>query len=96
MVDLGFAQVYESNSSAVNDCLEAALTDRFILGMQTGMRKSELCHDRHIIRIAGAVLTNRDGSPSTFTLHTFTFEKHYGIHCNNSRSNNIIDATIVK
>ena len=96
MVDLSFTQVYGSVSSQFNDSLEAALTDWFILGMQTGMRKSEWCQDRHILNTTGTVIPNRDGSPSAFIFSDFTFEQLHGVHCNNSRLIHITNATIVK
>ena len=43
MVDRGFSSSYGSIADTPNDSLEAALTDWFILAMQTGMRKSGWC-----------------------------------------------------
>ena len=96
MVDFSFLQAYGSGSAQSNDSIEAALTDWLILGMQTGMRKSEWCQDRHILNTTGGVIPNRDGSPSAFILSDFTFARLHGVQCDNSRHNNIADATIVK
>ena len=50
MVDKLSSLSYGQNSRVVNDSLEATLTDWFILGMHTGMRKSEWCQDRYILQ----------------------------------------------
>ena len=96
MVDCAYSTTNHASPSSPDDTLHAALTDWLILGMQTGMRKSEWCQDRHILRKTGQVIPNRDGSASAFLLTDFTFEKSNGVRCDNSRHMYIQDATIVK
>ena len=76
--------------------LDEAITDWFILGMQTGMRKSEWCQDRHLLRKTGQVIPNRDGSSSAFIIEDFTFESATGVRCDNSRHNHITNASAVR
>ena len=64
---------YTVTSPSQNDCSDAALADWFILGMQTGMRKSEWCQDRYILQKTQKVLQNKDGSPSAFTFSDMVF-----------------------
>ena len=80
----------------VNDSLEAALTDWFILGMHTGMRKSEWWQDRNILQKTGDVMKNRDGSSSAFVLDDFIFEHLAGFRCNNTRTSHLQSASLVK
>ena len=48
MVDHLCHMVYNNTSPLSCDCLESVLADWLILGMQTGMRKSEWCQDRYL------------------------------------------------
>ena len=63
--------------------------------MQTSMRKSEWCQDRHILK-KGQVISNKDDSASIFILHGFTFEKPNVRDYGNSMNILIHDAAIVK
>ena len=96
MGDKGFSLSYGSNADTPNDSLEAALTDWFILAMQTGMRKSEWCQDRYLLQKTGKVILNRDGSASAFLFSDFVFEQSNGYRCNNSRLIHIQSASLVK
>ena len=95
MVDHLVSTTQISNISKL-DSLPAALADWFILGMQTGMRKSEWCQDRHILSKTGHVTTNRDGSPSAFTFDDLTFEGTKGCRIINLRTTPIRDAKMIK
>ena len=86
MVERLFSLSYGCTSTAVNDSLEAALTDWFIIGMHTGTRKSEWCQDRYILQKNGNVIKNRDGSSSAFVLDDFMFEHPVGFRCNTTRA----------
>ena len=80
----------------VNDSLEAALTDWFILGMHTGMRKSEWWQDRNILQKTGDVIKNRDGSSSAFVLDDFMSEHPARFRCNHTRTSHLQSASLVK
>ena len=58
MVDFGFKNTL-ANSPEQNT-LDAALTDWFIIGMQSGIRKSEWCQDRYTLQKTKQVILNRD------------------------------------
>ena len=96
MVDQAFSDTYGSPGPKLDDSLEAALTDWFILGMYTGMRKSEWCQDRYLIQKSGQVILNRDGSSSAFILNDFQFEYANGYQCNNDRLADLSQASLVK
>ena len=66
--------MYKSFPEHKQDTLEAALVDWFIIGMQTGMRKSEWYQDRYNLEKTKHINLNRDGSVSIFILEDFTFE----------------------
>ena len=96
MVNKLFLLSYGHQSIGVNDPLEAALTDWFILGMHTGMRKSEWCQDRYILQKTGNVINNRDGSSSAFIMDDFMFEHPIGFRCDTTRTVHIQSASLVK
>ena len=95
MVDYLFKMVHNNISPQLDDS-SAALADWLILGMQTGMRKSEWCQDRYVLSKTGKVTSNRDGSPSAFTLDDFIFEGARGCRISNSRTSTILNAQILK
>ena len=94
MVDFSFKTTLAISPD--HNTLEAALTDWFIIGMQSGMRKSEWCQDRYTLQKTKQVIFNRDGSSSAFIFDDFTFEKICGVRCDNSRSSVIQQAALVK
>ena len=87
---------YNSIDTTYNDSLEASLIDWFILGMYTGMRKSEWCQDRYLLQKNGQVLLNRDHSPSAFILDDFQFEQANGYQCNNNRLASLHNVSLVE
>ena len=96
MVDYAYSQIYNTQSPRTCDTLYAVLTDWFILGMQTGMRKLEWCQGRHLLHKTGHVISNRDNPPSSFILQDLVFERANGVHCDSSRQYFINDTSIVK
>ena len=96
MVDYLYNMAYAKTSSLHIDSSTSALADWLILGMQTGMTKSEWCQDRHILQRTKQVTRNRDGSPSAFLLDDLVFEDSHGRHIPNSRHISISNAKIIK
>ena len=96
MVDHLYHISYNKNPPLSSDCLEAVLADWLILGMQTGMRKSEWCQDRYLLQKTQTVQHNRDGSSSAFIFEDFTFEGHRGYRIPNLRHQAISTAHILK
>ena len=96
MLDHAYSHYQTGKSAALQASLEAATTDWLILCMQTGMRKSDWCQNRHTLKKTRPVIQNKDGSISTFILGDFTFEKFNEKHCDNSTNIFIDDATVVK
>ena len=96
MVDHLFNITHTPLMKPQNDTLPASVLDWFILGMQTGMRKSEWCQDRYLLKKKQQVILNRDGSPSAFILDDFTFQGPRGQRIDNSRNATISNAKFVQ
>ena len=95
MVHQAQINLSKTGISSFNDSLPQALGDWFLIGLVTGIRKSEWCQDRsHSSK--KDITRNIDGSSSAFILSDFTFENKRGVRRDNSRSTYINDAEIVK
>ena len=95
MVQQAQINLTKNGTSSFNDSLPQALGDWFLIGLVTGIRKSEWCQDRsHSSK--KDITRNIDGSSSAFILSDFTFENKRGVRRDNSRSTSINDAEIVK
>ena len=96
MVDHLFNITHIPIMNPQNDTLPASVIDWFILGMHTGMRKSEWCQDCYLLKKTQQVIPNRDGSPSAFTLDDFIFQGPRSQRIDNSRHSTISNEKIVQ
>ena len=88
------AQLDLAKSSSPIDSLPQVLFDWMVLGIVTGVRKSEWCQSRQSTP-HGGFQQNIDGTSKAFILDDFTFEDSQGMRITNDPSHDISDASTV-